>query len=54
MFHTDTKATFSGEFLDHYKHGKAEFLLDDGNKFTGVYHYGVIKEGSRSNYGKRY
>lgn len=54
MVHTDTKSTFDGEFLDQYKHGKAEFILSDGNKFCGVYNYGVLKEGAKTSYGKRF
>jgi hypothetical protein len=31
LIHTDSKNSFEGEFLDHYKHGKANFLLEDGH-----------------------
>ena len=37
MVHTDTKNSFEGEFLDHLKHGKSEFLLSEGYKFEGTF-----------------
>jgi len=37
MVHTDTKNSFDGEFIDHLKHGRAEFLLKSGHKFSGIF-----------------
>jgi hypothetical protein len=51
MVHTDTKNSFEGEFLDHLKHGKSEFLLSEGYKFEGTFQFGTVV---KSDYGKRF
>ncbi len=54
LIHTDSKNQFEGEFLDHYKHGKANFLLEDGHQFNGEFKFGILTNAGKANYGRRF